>query len=68
MLFHLNERLNQLNGQENQMGFPKFKLPKLAPPKPDTGNFQSSCRCAKKVKQLETASHAVSVMRVGPSV
>ena len=29
---------------------------------------QFNRRCAKKVKQLETASHAVSVMRVGPSV
>jgi len=28
---------------------------------------QNSCRCAKKAKQLETASHAVLVMRAGPS-
>jgi HSP20 family protein len=38
MLFHLNERLNHITGQDSQIDFPKFtlpKLPKLNPPKTD---------------------------------
>ena len=32
------------------------------------GVCQRSCRCAKKEKRPQVAVHAVSVMRVGPSV